>query len=168
MDGNAAELRIAMNQPLLRIPPLLTRTALFAAFATVLAVAPLAVQAAPSHHSAHASVCQNCGTVISTHTYKRPAAHGSGVGIATGAVVGGVLGNQVGGGTGRSVATVAGAVGGGYAGNEIEKHARSTTVTEVRVRMNNGSVRTFTESGNSRRHSGEHVKIANGRLVARR
>jgi len=39
------------------------------------------------------------------------------VGIATGAVVGGLLGNQVGGGNGKTLATVAGAVGGGYLGN---------------------------------------------------
>lgn len=41
------------------------------------------------------------------------------VGIATGAVVGGLIGNQVGGGNGRTLATIAGAVGGGYVGNEI-------------------------------------------------
>ena len=42
------------------------------------------------------------------------------VGTAIGAVAGGLLGNQVGGGKGKTLATVAGAVGGGYAGNRIE------------------------------------------------
>lgn len=41
------------------------------------------------------------------------------VGTGVGAVVGGVLGNQVGGGNGKKVATVAGALLGGYAGNEV-------------------------------------------------
>jgi outer membrane lipoprotein SlyB len=157
-----------MNQPLIRKFPLLTRTALLAALVAVLSAVPLTAKASHSHHSARASGCHNCGTVISTHTYQRPAAKGSGVGIVAGAVVGGLLGNQVGGGNGRSLATVAGAAGGGYAGNVIEKRAHSTTVTRVRVRMNNGSVRTFTESGNRRRYAGQHVKIVNGGLVARR
>ncbi|MCC5883515.1 MAG: glycine zipper 2TM domain-containing protein [Halomonas sp.] len=41
-------------------------------------------------------------------------------GTAAGAVVGGLLGNQVGGGSGKTLATVAGAVGGGFAGREIQ------------------------------------------------
>ena len=142
----------------------MSRTALFVALVTM-GLAPLAVEAAPSHHRSHA--CRHCGTVISTHMYQKAAPHGSGVGIAAGVVVGGLLGNHVGGGNGRSLATVAGAVGGGYAGNEIEKRTRTTTVTTVRVRMSDGSVRTFTEAGNARRHSGQHVKVKNGALVAR-
>src|SRR5690606_11258286 len=42
-------------------------------------------------------------------------------GTAIGAVVGGLLGNQVGGGNGKKIATVAGAVGGGYAGNKVQE-----------------------------------------------
>lgn len=110
--------------------------------------------------------CGNCGTVIAASTYQQPAAHGNGIGIATGAVVGGLLGNQIGGGNGRTLATVAGAVGGGYAGNVIEKRARSTTMTRVRVRMRNGAVRNFTEAGQSRWRVGERVRVVNGRLMA--
>ena len=157
-----------MNKPFTRIiAPLMTRTALSAVLATLLSVSSLAAQAAPSHHHARALACRQCGTVVSTHTYQRPAAHGSGLGIAAGAIAGGLLGNQVGGGNGRTLATVAGAVGGGYGGNVIEKHARATTVTQVRVRMNNGSVRTFTEAGNGRWHTGARVKLVNGALTAR-
>ena len=50
-----------------------------------------------------------------------PSAQNSPVGIGVGAVVGGLLGNQVGGGRGKTLATIAGAVGGGYLGNEIAK-----------------------------------------------
>ena len=56
-------------------------------------------------------------------------------GTAIGAVVGGLLGNQVGGGNGKKIATVAGAVGGGYAGNQVQgrMQANSTyTTTETR------------------------------------
>lgn len=41
------------------------------------------------------------------------------VAIGTGAVVGGLLGNQVGHGNGKKLATLAGIIGGGYLGNEI-------------------------------------------------
>lgn len=58
-------------------------------------------------------------------------------GTAIGAVVGGLLGNQVGGGNGKKIATVAGAVGGGYAGNKVQEgmQARDTyTTTETRCK----------------------------------
>jgi uncharacterized protein YcfJ len=50
-------------------------------------------------------------------------------GTAIGAVVGGLVGHQVGGGKGRQLATVAGAVGGGYAGNRIEANHQRDQVT---------------------------------------
>ncbi|WP_317204862.1 glycine zipper 2TM domain-containing protein [Janthinobacterium sp.] len=43
------------------------------------------------------------------------------VGIGTGAVIGGLLGNQVGGGRGKALATIAGVIGGGMLGNEAQK-----------------------------------------------
>ncbi|PAU65094.1 hypothetical protein BZL41_07885 [Pseudomonas sp. PIC25] len=56
-------------------------------------------------------------------------------GTVIGAVAGGLLGNQVGGGNGKKIATVAGAAAGGYAGNKIQEgmQARDTyTTTETR------------------------------------
>src|ERR1700741_5671309 len=44
------------------------------------------------------------------------------IGTVAGAVLGGVIGHQIGGGKGRDIATVAGAAGGGYAGNRIQKN----------------------------------------------
>jgi uncharacterized protein YcfJ len=44
------------------------------------------------------------------------------IGTIAGAVIGGVLGHQIGGGAGRDIATLAGAAGGGYAGNRIQKN----------------------------------------------
>jgi len=46
------------------------------------------------------------------------------MGIGTGAVIGGLLGNQVGKGKGRTLATIAGAIGGGYIGNEVQERSR--------------------------------------------
>lgn len=48
-------------------------------------------------------------------------ARNSPLGIGVGAVIGGVLGNQVGSGDGKTLATIAGAIGGGYIGNEVAK-----------------------------------------------
>ena len=46
------------------------------------------------------------------------------LGTATGAVIGGLLGNQVGGGTGKKVATVGGAVAGGMVGRKVQGDAQ--------------------------------------------
>jgi uncharacterized protein YcfJ len=46
------------------------------------------------------------------------------VAIGTGAVLGGLIGNQVGGGNGKKLATVAGVIGGGMLGNEIANRNR--------------------------------------------
>lgn len=57
------------------------------------------------------------------------------LGTIAGAVVGGALGNQVGGGNGKKIATVAGAAAGGYAGNRIQENMQNNstyTTTERR------------------------------------
>jgi outer membrane lipoprotein SlyB len=69
---------------------------------------------------------------------------GSGVGVVAGAVVGGLLGNQVGRGTGNALATVGGAAAGGYAGNEVEKHVKRHTLFKTSVKLDDGSVHTYT------------------------
>ncbi|WP_417661272.1 glycine zipper 2TM domain-containing protein [Pseudomonas sp.] len=58
-------------------------------------------------------------------------------GTAIGAVVGGLLGNQVGGGSGKKIATAAGAIGGGYAGNKVQGNMQANdtyTTTENRCK----------------------------------
>ena len=86
----------------------------------------------------------------------------TGIGIVGGAVVGGLLGNQVGGGRGKDVATVAGAVGGAVAGNEIEKRAGSTQHYEITVRFDDGSSRVFNETSPTAWQSGDPVKVIDG------
>lgn len=55
-------------------------------------------------------------------------------GTALGAVAGGLLGSQIGGGSGRTVATVAGLAAGGYTGNRVQKNMQeSNTVTRTRT-----------------------------------
>jgi uncharacterized protein YcfJ len=50
-------------------------------------------------------------------------------GTAIGAVAGGVLGNQVGGGKGKTLATVGGAVAGGVVGNQVQKAHQDNNAT---------------------------------------
>ena len=71
------------------------------------------------------------------------AAPATGVGAVAGGVLGAVVGNQIGKGSGRTAATVLGAVGGGYVGHKVEERTRTTTVYQVAVRMEDGSLRHF-------------------------
>ncbi len=118
---------------------------------------PQVVQAQP--------ICEVCGKVEGVRTIET-AAKPSGVGVVAGAVVGGLLGNQVGGGTGKTLATVAGAVGGGYAGNEIEKRTRKGTAWEVDVRMESGEKRSFKYDTQPSWRAGDRVKVVEGTLAA--
>lgn len=92
-----------------------------------------------------AVVCATCGSVESV-SVEQQQGQATGLGAVAGGVLGGVVGHQVGGGKGKTAMTVLGAVGGGLAGNEVEKRARSETVFNVRVRMDDGSTRTFQQS----------------------
>ena len=91
-----------------------------------------------------ASVCATCGSVESVTAVERPGKPSPiSVGSVAGGVIGAALGNQVGRGNGRTLATVLGAVGGGFAGHAIEGQVRKETVYQVSVRMEDGSRRTI-------------------------
>jgi len=92
-----------------------------------------------------AVVCATCGVIESVRPVQQQRAQGSGLGAVAGGVLGGVVGNQMGKGGGKTAMTLLGAIGGGFAGNEVEKRTRTVTVYEVNVRMDDGSVRTFTQ-----------------------
>ncbi|WP_087719866.1 glycine zipper 2TM domain-containing protein [Salinicola salarius] len=67
--------------------------------------------------SAPREVCENV-----TVTHQRPVKDENRIaGTAIGAIVGGVVGNQFGGGSGKKIMTAAGAVGGGLAGNQVQQ-----------------------------------------------
>lgn len=111
-------------------------------------------------------ICTSCGRVESVETIQQQA-QGSGLGVVAGALIGGALGNKVGGGNGRKLATVAGAIGGGFAGNEAEKRMRASTTYQVRVRMDDGSTRMFPYTVNPGWQGGEQVRVVNGELTVR-
>jgi outer membrane lipoprotein SlyB len=101
--------------------------------------------------SSRANVCATCGTVEAVTPVQRQGKVNGvdvgnttiGLGTVAGGVVGGLVGNQMGGGNGKTAMTVLGVAGGAFAGNQIEKNMKKVTVYEVRVRMDDGSVRTM-------------------------
>lgn len=121
--------------------------------------------AQPQQPSRQPTYCASCGTVESIVPVRHQG-HGTGIGAVGGAVVGGLLGNQFGRGTGRLGMTALGAVGGGFAGNAVEKHLRSETDYQVRVRMENGRLRYFTYRQAPPFQQGERVHISHGTLAA--
>lgn len=104
--------------------------------------------ATPAPRTPVAQTCANCGVVESAVAVQRQGQvngignSGIGLGAVAGGLVGGLLGNQVGGGSGKTAATVLGAAGGAYAGHAIEKNSNKVTVYQMRIRMNDGSIRT--------------------------
>jgi len=90
---------------------------------------------------------------------------GSNIGLGTiaGAVIGGVVGNQIGAGRGNTVATVAGAAGGAYVGHELEKRQRSDAY-KINVRMEDGSYLAVVQETNSDFRVGDRVRLSNGVL----
>ncbi len=98
------------------------------------------------------NVCHTCGVVESSVAVQRQGQVNGignseiGLGTVAGGVLGAVLGNQVGGGSGKTAATVLGAAGGAYAGNRVEKNMKKVTVYEVRIRMNDGNYRTIEQA----------------------
>lgn len=133
-----------MRHPTLR--PLVT-AALSAAVLSSLSLLSLPTQAAtsstPASAATSAATAAHKGTVTDVREVQVKG-KGSGVGVVAGAVVGGLLGHQVGRGSGNTIATVGGAVAGGYAGNEVEKNVKKSTLFKTTVKLDDGSVREFT------------------------
>lgn len=111
------------------------------------------------------------GVVQSIELVRQDVAPSSGIGAGTiaGAVVGGILGHQVGGGTGNTAATVLGAAGGAYVGNQMEKSNQATqqvNAYKLTIRLNNGTYQAITQTSTDDIRVGDRVQIDNG--VARR
>lgn len=104
------------------------------------------------------TLCDTCGKVESVKQEKHKGKGGM-LGAAGGAVAGGLLGNQVGSGTGKTVATVGGAVAGGVIGNEIQKKVTSKKVWVTSVKMKDGSVKTFEQEAQPGWAVGNTVKV---------
>lgn len=121
--------------------------------------------AAAEPQTPRALSCPNCGQVTAVNIVEQQG-EASGLGAVAGGVAGAILGNQIGGGSGRKIATVAGAAGGAYAGHQIEKHMKTAKRYDVSVRMDDGSSRHFSFDTEPAFRVGDRVKVVDGTLVA--
>ena len=124
-------------------------------------VGPLAATAQAQTGSPAAQFEGRVGTVESVRTQAVPTS-GSTLGTVGGAVVGGVLGNQVGQGRGRTLATVGGAAGGAVVGNRMT--SGTSTVWVVNVLFDDGTNANIEQDTQPPVWAGERVRVTNGRL----
>jgi outer membrane lipoprotein SlyB len=102
------------------------------------------------------------GTLVSVRPITIQGGNGQNVlGTVGGGVIGGMLGNSVGGGNGRNLATAAGAIGGAAAGNSIQNAANRSNGVELEVRRDDGSTIMVAQAlGTSQFHVGQRVAVA--------
>ena len=111
-----------------------------------------------------AGSCANCGVIEAINEIEVKG-EGNYLGMIAGGLAGALLGHQVGGGTGKTVATVAGAAGGAYAGNVIEQKMKTTRHYEVIVRLENGGTQAVAFEAAPGFRVGDKVRVENGALV---
>ncbi len=123
--------------------------------------APDQVQTSTQSEPDSPAVCRQCGVIDSIREVTTKG-ESSGLGVVGGAVVGGLLGNQVGAGNGKNVATAVGAVGGAVAGNQIEKSVNSTKSYDITVRYEDGSSGVIHADNGSTWRPGDRVRVVDG------
>ena len=116
--------------------------------------------AAPSHTPAAYS---DSGRVVAIDVV-RGGGRTSGGGAVAGAIVGGVLGHQVGSGRGNDAATVAGAIGGAVAGNEIERRRSGDEHYRVTVQFRDGREAAFSQDSLDGLRVGDRVRVTDNRI----
>ncbi len=142
--------------------------AIAAAKARAAATRAAAPPTPPTHGPATApaaAACTDCGQVLAV-TVTEKAGEYSPVGIIAGGALGALLGHQVGGGTGKDIATVAGAVGGAYAGKVLEEKYKTHKVWSVTVLYANESKASFDFTTDPGFRVGDRVRNT-GNTVAR-
>ena len=124
--------------------------------------------AAPAEKTAPSSkvACVDCGKVTDVQLIEKKGESGP-IGLIGGGVAGALLGHQIGGGSGKSLATIAGAAGGAYAGHKIEEKVNASKVWSVRVRLESGEDRTFEFDRDPGLAVGDPVKLSGSSVVRR-
>ena len=108
------------------------------------------------------------GTLVSVRPVKIQGGDDNNViGAIGGAVLGGFLGNTIGGGTGRSLATAGGAIAGGLAGQGVQGAVNKTDGVELEIRKDDGNTIMVVQKQAASRYSvGQRVALAsNGRQI---
>jgi outer membrane lipoprotein SlyB len=119
----------------------------------------------PTAAVSRAATCRDCGVIEAIRTVKVPG-ESSWMGAGGGAAVGALLGSQIGHGRGQMLASGVGAGAGSYAGIQVEKHLKKSVKYQVRVRMEDGKLRTFTRTNKPALAVGQKVRVTDRGIVA--
>ena len=95
------------------------------------------------------------------------APHETGVGTAGGAVLGGLAGSQVGGGTGQVAGAVGGAILGGILGSNVERSANQRPGVEITVQLDSGKYVAIVQQADEQFRPGDRVRVLTGRGTTR-
>jgi len=102
--------------------------------------------------------------VVEGYTAVQVQGKNNGVGAVAGGLGGALIGSKIAGRGNHTLGGAIGAVGGGLLGNAIESHERTSTAYDVRVRMDDGSVRTVRQAAVPT--VGQHVNVEGSTLKA--
>jgi len=118
-----------------------------------------------AYTTAQAGVMQTVqtGTILALVPVKI-AENGGGMGTATGAMAGGLLGNNIGHGAGSLLGAIGGAALGGLAGHAIEGAASTQNGYQITVRLDGPAqqVVAITQAADIQLHVGEKVQVVGG------
>jgi len=101
------------------------------------------------------------GTVQSIAESEESSTTGNVVGAIGGALLGGWLGSNIGGGSGKTIATGVGAVGGAMAGKSVGGKMSKATVWYVTVRFDDGIDRRIRVAEPPSYRPGDRVRVSN-------
>ena len=91
----------------------------------------------------------------------------TGVGVTSGAILGGIAGSQVGGGSGQAAAAVAGALLGGILGSHIEADANAGNGIEITVLLDGGRYIAVVQAADEQFRVGDRVRVISGQGITR-
>lgn len=110
------------------------------------------------------ALCPDCAKVLAVSVTEKQG-EGGAVGLIAGGAAGALLGRQVGGGSGKDLATIAGAVGGAYAGKKIEEKVKTHKVWRVSVQYEDGRKGSFDFEQDPGLKAGDPVKNSGNTIV---
>ena len=89
----------------------------------------------------------------------------TGVGAATGAMIGGIAGSNVGGGSGQAVGMIAGALLGGIIGQNAEMASNERPGVEITVLLDSGKYIAVVQGADEIFRAGDRVRVLSGRTT---
>ena len=91
----------------------------------------------------------------------------SGVGTAGGAMLGGIAGSTVGGGSGQVAGAIGGAILGGLIGQSVERSANERPGIELTVQLDSGKYIAVVQQADEQFRPGDRVRVLSGRGTTR-